>query len=138
MDAITNRKKGGRPKKAAEETRNKSIHILCLISEHQELKRLAKSYGLTISEYVLKKAFDRRLVFNHVEFMQELHQIGTVLSRAGNNINQLAKHANSLNKIGRLNESIIDRLNIFLVDYNTNQDKIRIAFRKIIREMAKR
>ncbi|RQP09237.1 MAG: hypothetical protein EAS52_24115 [Parapedobacter sp.] len=72
MDAITNRKKGGRPKKAAEETRNKSIHILCLASEHQELKRLAKSYGLTISEYVLKKAFDRRLVFNHVEFMQEL------------------------------------------------------------------
>ncbi len=70
--------------------------------------------------------------------IQELHQIGTSLSRAGNNINQLAKHANGLNKIGCLNESIIDRLNIVLGDYNANREKIRIAFRRIIREMAKR
>ena|SRR5690606_28760049 len=127
----------GRPLKPDKEKKLAYIRFRCHEDEKKQIVSLSKSYGLSMTDYILKKALDKKVVFNHIELIKEIHEIGTELSRAGNNINQLSKHANTLNKSGRLNESIIHRLNIILDEYNENQDKIRVAFRRIIRELTK-
>lgn len=97
----------------------------------------AKTYGLTVTEYVLRKSFGQKLTFNHVELLKELHQMNLELARAGNNINQLAKYANTMNKVGKLRPEIADKLHTSLSTYLQKQDEVRSAFRKLIREMSK-
>lgn len=130
-------KKGGRPK--VDETKKKLSYIRfrCLEDEKKQIALLSKTYGLSMTDYILKKALDKKLVTNHVQLLGEIHTIGTELARSGNNINQLAKHANTLNKTGNLNQSILGQLNVLLENYQQQQNEIRTVFRKIIRELNK-
>ncbi|RYE19979.1 MAG: plasmid mobilization relaxosome protein MobC [Sphingobacteriaceae bacterium] len=46
---------------------------------------------------------------NGVNLISSLDKIGAELGRSGNNINQLARHANTLNKIGKVDEPVMNR-----------------------------
>ncbi|MGV8135036.1 MAG: plasmid mobilization relaxosome protein MobC [Mangrovibacterium sp.] len=127
----------GRPKGRPEENKTAEIKIRCLLQEKEEIIRRAKTYGLTVTDYVLKKCLDKKIVFNHIEIVQEIHQLNLEMARAGNNINQLAKYANTLQKVKRLKPEIANRLNTFMTDYLQKQDEIRKVFRKLTREMSK-
>lgn len=129
--------KGGRPKLSNSEKRIAEIHIVCNKGDKTRIKELAKSYGLTMTEYILRKCFDENVSFNHVEFLKEIHVLGTELSRQGNNINQLAKYTNTLTIEKRLTPEIATQLEEILLEHIKKQEEVRIAFRTLIREMAK-
>lgn len=129
--------KGGRPKLSNSEKRIAEIHIACNKGDKTRIKELAKSYGLTMTEYILRKCFDENVSFNHVEFLKEIHDLGTELSRQGNNINQLAKYTNTLTIEKKLTPEIATRLEEVLLEHIKKQEEVRIAFRTLIREMAK-
>jgi len=129
--------KGGRPKLTNSEKRIAEIHIVCNKGDKTRIKELAKSYGLTMTDYILRKCFDENVSFNHVEFLKEIHVLGTELSRQGNNINQLAKYTNTLTIEKRLTPEIATRLEEILLEHIKKQEEVRIAFRTLIREMAK-
>ncbi|WP_319591744.1 plasmid mobilization protein [uncultured Draconibacterium sp.] len=129
--------KGGRPKLSNSEKRIAEIHIVCNKGDKTRIKELAKSYGLTMTEYILRKCFDENVSFNHVEFLKEIHVLGTELSRQGNNINQLAKYTNTLTIEKRLTPEIATRLEEILLEHIKKQEEVRIAFRTLIRELAK-
>jgi hypothetical protein len=59
--------------------------------------------------------------------------MGSELGRAGNNINQLARHANILNKRGRLDELVVKEFNILFKEYARIRNDTEKSLRQIIR-----
>lgn len=137
MKTNNKKNKGGRPVLKDDERKDALIKIYCQISEKERVTKEAKSAGLTVSDYTKRRLFGETIVLNYREIFSELHLIGTEISRAGNNINQLAKHANSLNKIGKLDSSMAEKLSLMLEDYVQKKESLRVALRKIIRELGK-
>ncbi|MCL4637750.1 MAG: plasmid mobilization relaxosome protein MobC [Olivibacter sp.] len=133
----TKQRKGGRPKKDSADKRTAEIKIRCLESEKIKIKSLSKTFGLSMSDYILIRSLDQKVIVNYKEMHKELHEIGTEFSRAGNNINQLAKYANIMNKMGKLDNSVAERLSLLLSDYVKKKDEMRIVLRKVIRELLK-
>lgn len=129
--------RGGRPKLPNNEKQATQINIRCSIEQYEKIKKTAKDSGLSVTDYLLKRALNNKIVYNYNALIDELNAVGTEFSRAGNNINQLAKHANSLSKIGKLDKSLIDRLDLVLLDYTKKYDDIRVLLRGIRRELTK-
>lgn len=129
--------KGGRPTLPLDEKKTGRIEVRCTAEQLIAIKKTAKDAGLSVSEYLVKRALNNKIIYNYNTLFQELHAVGTEFSRAGNNINQLAKHANSLNKIGKLDPSVVDRTHLILEDYVKKKDELRGVLRKIIREIGK-
>lgn len=111
------------------------MEVKCYPHEKSEIARLAKSYGLNASDYIIRKALGKNTGFDHVAMLKEIHRIGTELSRAGNNINQLSKHANALSKAGMLNQGIVSHFKVLMEDYLKQQEQIRTIFRGLLREL---
>ncbi|MFV0377640.1 MAG: plasmid mobilization protein [Mangrovibacterium sp.] len=131
------RKKGGRPKLSISDKRSESIRIWCTSEQKKQVKEMANSYGLTITDYVLKKSLGEKVVFNHREYLNEIHELGTELARQGNNLNQLAKYANILLIERKLRPDVAEKIEEALRTNSKKQEEVRIAFRTLIREMAK-
>ena len=75
------------------------------------------------------------MLINTKELMKVLDATGAELGRAGNNINQLARHANVLVKQGMLNQDIVCEFNILLGNYITVQQELEKNLRHLIRLM---
>ena len=129
--------RGGRPKLSETEKQAAQINIRCSIEQYNEIKKIAKDSGLSMTDYLLKRALNNKIVYNYNMLIDELNTVGTEFSRAGNNINQLAKHANSLSKSGNLDKSLVERLNLVMVDYAKKYDEMRVLLRSIRRELTK-
>ena len=106
----------------------------------QELKQfleLEKSLGISRSDIVrirvLKNAAN--MLVNAKELMKKLDATGAELGRSGNNINQLARHANILHKQGLLSQSIATEFNSLLGEYIALQQELERVIRQIIRLM---
>lgn len=130
-------RRGGRPLKAPMKKRTAEIKARCLVEQKEKIKFLAKESGLNISDYILKKSLDQKVWGNYKELHREIHSIGTEFSRVGNNINQLARHANTLEKIGQVDKLSMQRLNLILIDYLNKSEEVRIVLRKIVRALTK-
>jgi hypothetical protein len=76
-------------------------------------------------------------IINAKELIGLLENIGAEMGRCGNNINQLAKYANILNKHGRLSPVVIERFNLLFEQYVYEQRLLETALRKIIKRMGK-
>ncbi|WPV02996.1 plasmid mobilization relaxosome protein MobC [Mucilaginibacter sp. cycad4] len=59
------------------------------------------------------------------------------MGRIGNNINQLARHANVLKLQGTLHPTVVKHFETLLDDYIKIQRQLEISLRKIIRLMGK-
>lgn len=127
----------GRPRNKPAENKTSEIKVRCLPREKEEIIRLSQTYGMGITGYVIKRSLGQKITFNHIELLKELHILNLELARAGNNINQLARYANTINKAGRLEPEIADKLNTILASYIQKLDDVRLAFRKLIRMMGK-
>ena len=88
------RKKGGRPKKALGQKKTYRINIKLITEEYYSLLAKVKNSGVNLSEFVrdcLKKGYVKeRLSVEQVGYIRQL-------SGMANNLNQLAKKANSEN-----------------------------------------
>ncbi|WP_162842752.1 MobC family plasmid mobilization relaxosome protein [Mucilaginibacter pineti] len=126
----------GRPK-LLEGKREHIIKAKLTEQELRQLKAMEQQLGLNRSEIIKGRVLhdSHSLVINAAELMKLLDGIGAELGRAGNNINQLARHANTLNKQDMLNPGTVAEFNQLLAAYVTLQQELEKCLRQIIRLM---
>lgn len=128
----------GRPL-LTQEKRIKKIDARFTETEYAQVLAMEKTLGISKTELVrlhlLKDA--KQVVINAKELISVLDCVGGELGRSGNNINQLAKYANTLHKKGILSPVVTERFNILFQTYLQQQKELENALRKILREMGK-
>lgn len=127
--------KGGRPPMLT----GKRINIIKAKLTDEEidvLLRLQKESGLNRTELIRERVLNNTSGnINTNEIIALFDPIGTELGRAGNNINQLARHANMLNKQHKLDPLIVSSFNILLSEYIKVQSELEKSLRQLIRLM---
>ena len=118
--------------------RTKKIDARFTEEEFAVIIALESSLGISKTEIVRRRVLNRsaQLVVNAQAMVSELDGIGAELGRSGNNINQLARYANTLNKRGLLSAQIIERFDVLLEKHNEIQVKLEVTLRKILRQMS--
>jgi len=105
--------------------------------EFSKLQEIQKASGMNRMELIRRRVLGGGAVVavNTVELLTALDTIGAELGRAGNNINQLARHANVLNRQGRLAPEVVSEFNRMFTDYIRTQRKLEKNFRQLLRAM---
>lgn len=118
--------------------RIRKIDVRFTQEEYDGLAALEKTLGISKTELVRMRVLKGSglLVVNAKDLMRRLDQLGGDMGRIGNNINQLARYANTLDKQGLLSPQIIERFNVVLSAYLEVQQKLELVIRKIIRSMS--
>jgi hypothetical protein len=103
--------------------------------ENKQVLSLAKQLGISRSELIKSRllADHRQVLVNAADLLITLDRIGAELGRSGNNINQLARHANILNKRGMLDGEIISEFNTLSSVYLKQHLEIQKLMRQLIR-----
>ncbi|RZJ68946.1 MAG: MobC family plasmid mobilization relaxosome protein [Flavobacterium sp.] len=115
--------------------RIKKIDVRFTEAEFDLVVAMEKSSGMKKADLIRKKLLfeGERMVMDSKAMMNNLDAVGLELSRAGNNINQLARYANILNKDGLLSAVVVDRLVLELRKYNKIKMDLERLMRKLIR-----
>ncbi len=107
------------------------------VARFREFQEMEKTLGVRKTDLVrnglLKNS--RSVIINAKELIGQLEKAGAEIGRSGNNINQLARYANMLNKKDILSPVVAERFNILLGQYLDNQKGLETVLRKIIRMM---
>src|SRR5690606_35660437 len=69
--------RGGRPKLSETEKQAAQINIRCSIVQYNEIKKIAKDSGLSMTDYLLKRALNNKIVYNYNMLIDELNTVGT-------------------------------------------------------------
>ncbi len=130
------KKLNGRPK-LKEGKRTKFINVRFTEDEYKDVAELEKQLGITKTDLIRIRVLSdaNKIVINSKELIHHLDKVGAELGRIGNNINQLAKQANTLKLQGALNPVTISKFNALFEDYIKVQQLLEISLRKIIRAM---
>ena len=130
------KKLNGRPK-LKEGKRTKFINVRFTEDEYKTVSDLEKELAISKTELIRMRILSdaKRTVINSKELIRNLDAIGAEMGRVGNNINQLAKHANILKLQGALNPLVVEKFNGLFEDYIQVQQMLEVALRKIIRSM---
>jgi len=119
------------------EKRTKKIDARFTEEEYKLVLEMEKTLGVRKTDLVrnglLKNS--KSVVINAKELIGQLEKAGAEIRRSGNNINQLARYANMLNKKDILSPAVAERFNILLSQYLDNQKDLETVLRKIIRMM---
>jgi hypothetical protein len=131
------KKLNGRPQLSTGK-RSRKIDVRFTEAEYREVIALEKELGISKTELVRMRVLRdaKQVVINSKDLIGHLDHIGAEMGRAGNNINQLAKHANSLKLQGALAPSVAAKFNELLDGYIKMQQALEAALRKIIRAMS--
>src|SRR5215469_4379058 len=107
-----NRKPNGRPK-MAEGKRTKKVTARFTEEEYKTIAGLEETLGISKTDLVRERLLHgaRLTIVNAKELIGELNKVGTELRRSGNNINQLARYANTLNKKNVLSPQLMETFN---------------------------
>jgi len=132
------KKLNGRPK-LKEGRRSKKLDVRFTEDEFNALLALEKEFGVSKTEMVRMRVLNDagKIVVNSRELIRMLDGIGAEMGRSGNNINQLAKHANTMKMLGALPVSVAEKYNVLLEEYILVQRGVETALRKIIKLMGK-
>lgn len=130
---MKNRK--GNLKTVAHEQRTRRFELRLSEAERAQFLELEKALGLSRADIVRIRVLQhaKKMLVNTTEIMKLLDGIGTQIGRSGNNINQLAKHANSLQQQGMLHSAIKRDLAPLLTEYIRLQRKLEQSIRQLIR-----
>lgn len=117
--------------------RVKKIDARFTEEEYKTIEALEKSMGMSKTDLVRRRLLSNGpfIAVNAKVLMEELNKIGAALGYAGNNINQLARHANYLTLAGKLDPVIADRFNSLLEVYLSQQKQLEIVLRKALRSL---
>ena len=128
----------GRPKLESGK-RSRKVDVRFTEEEYQDLTDLEKELGLSKTEIVRLRVLDKgaRGVVNAKELVRLLDAVGAEMGRSGNNINQLARHANTLKLQGNVPPGVAAEFNGLLEQYIAMQQSLESALRTIIRLMGK-
>lgn len=128
--------KGGRPPQETDR-RSFKIDVRFTEAEYRQVEALEKALGLKKAELVRRRVLQdsQGLLINTGALMQGLDAISLELARSGNNINQLARHANRLQRHGVLSPKVVLELLDALAVHQRLQGELQVLFRKLLREM---
>lgn len=120
-----------------DDRRSFKIDVRFTEAEYRQVELLEKELGLKKTELVRRKLLSegKGLAVNAAELMKRLDAVSLELSRSGNNINQLARYANRLQKRGLLSVAIIDEYLHLLRRHQNEQNELAMLFRKLIRSL---
>lgn len=126
----------GRPK-LAEGKRTKFINVRFTELEYREIADLEKELGISKTDLIRMRMLSdaKKVVINSRELIRYIDSAGAEMGRIGNNINQLAKHANTLRLKSALNPEVITQFNRLFEEYIYVQQQFEVSLRKIIRAM---
>lgn len=132
------KKLNGRPKLKAGR-RSKKIDARFTEDEYKLILELEKELGISKTELVRMRVLNNagNIVVNARELLKHLDSIGAEMGRSGNNINQLARHANTLKLQGALSPEVVSKYNELLDGYIKIQHMLEVALRRIIRAMGR-
>lgn len=104
-------------------------------NEKTQFLALEKSLGINRSEIVRNRVLNHssRILVDSKTILQMLDTLGSELGRSGNNINQLARHINSLKLQGKLEPGELSRFPTLIADYIKYQRQIEQEFRNLMR-----
>lgn len=130
------KKLNGRPK-LKEGRRTQFINVRFTDDEYKEIAEMEQQLGVSKTELIRMRILTdvKQTVINAKELIIHLDAVGAEMGRIGNNINQLARHANTLKLKGALNSTVIEKFNQLFTDYIQVQQMLEAALRKIIRTM---
>jgi hypothetical protein len=128
----------GRPQLASGK-RSRKIDVRFTEEEYKIILSLEKTLGISKTEILRRRVLGNAAttVINAKDLITNLDNIFAEMGRIGNNINQLAKHANTLKLQGALSPLVVDLFNIHFQKYLQLQQQLDISLRKIIRLVGK-
>ncbi|MDX3917004.1 MAG: ribbon-helix-helix domain-containing protein [Pseudosphingobacterium sp.] len=120
--------------------RNRRFGIRLTEDEMARLSELEKTSGLSRSDLLRAAISSLNLSQQCVpaELLSSLDSLGSELGRSGNNINQLAHHANLLNRRGDLDQQFVPPFTELLGKHTELLKQIETCLRGILRNMANR
>jgi hypothetical protein len=123
---------------AKEHLRVKKIDARFTPDEYKIIEGLAAGLGLSKTDLVRRRLLENgpQIIVDAKAMLTELNRIGSELGRSGNNINQLARHANILKKKNSLPPGVIERFNTLFAGYLEQLRMLEVALRKILRNVA--
>jgi len=127
------RSRSGRPSKA-DANRTKKITVRFTEDEYRMIGELEETVGISKTDLVRERLLHsaRLTIINAKELTAVLNAVGTELGRSGNNINQLARYANTLTKKNVLSLAVIEHFNTLFATHIENRRQLEAALRKII------
>lgn len=119
--------------------RSKKIDARFTEDEYKIILSLEKTLGISKTEILRRRVLNSAeiTVINAKEMITSLDNIFAEMARVGNNINQLARHANTLHLQGALSPMVTDQFNLLFQKYLQIQQQLEISLRKIIRSIGK-
>lgn len=130
------KKLNGRPPKT-EGKRVKFVNVRFTEEEYKLINDLEKTLGMSKTDLIRHKVLSEAgsILINAGEMIRSLDDVGAEMGRIGNNVNQLARHANTLNLQGHLSPSVAGRYNDLLEQYIRIQELLEATMRKMIRQL---
>jgi hypothetical protein len=128
----------GRPKLKIGK-RVRKLDVRFTEEEYKLILAMETEFGISKTELLRMRVLNdaQKIVVNGSELLKGLDHAGAELGRSGNNINQLAKRANTLKLTGTVPPQVIVHFNLLMEEYIRNQRALEISLRKIIRLMGK-
>jgi hypothetical protein len=118
--------------------RSKKIDARFTEDEYKVVLALEQELGIKKSDLIRRALLSNapKVLVNAKEMLRLLDTIGLELARSGNNLNQLARYANILNKRSMLSPVVVERFNYLFETYLTQQKDLDSALRKVLRLLA--
>ncbi|WP_255563123.1 plasmid mobilization relaxosome protein MobC [Mucilaginibacter sp. 21P] len=119
--------------------RSKKFDVRFTEDEYKTILSLEKALGISKTELVRKRTLDKAAItlVNAKELIVSLDHIFAEMGRIGNNINQLAKHVNTLKLRGALSPLVVAQFDARLDLYIQIQQQLEVSLRKVIRLIGK-
>ncbi|MDR6943687.1 plasmid mobilization protein [Mucilaginibacter pocheonensis] len=119
--------------------RIKKIDARFTEDEYNLILSLEQTLGISKTELLRRKVLNNAgtTIINAKELIINLDNIFAEMGRVGNNINQLAKHANTLKLQGAMSPLIIEQFDSHFLKYLQLQQQLEISLRKVIRLVGK-
>ncbi|ATP56227.1 hypothetical protein CPT03_06970 [Pedobacter ginsengisoli] len=127
---------GGRPKVLTGK-RDRRIEIRLTEQELIILQRLENETHISRSCLFIKRILYQQDFFVTTDVLKELASVGQEIGRIGVNINQMAKHCNTVIKSQSLNPKITEEFNKLMQEFLSEEKEINKLFRQMYRTMAK-
>jgi capsule polysaccharide export protein KpsE/RkpR len=128
----------GRPQ-LKEGKRSRFINARFSEEEFVLIGSLEEQLGISKTELVRMRLLSeaKTTIINARELIARLDSVGAELGRIGNNINQLARHANTLKLQGTLQPVIVEQFNRLFEEHLQAQQSLEAALRQIIRALGR-
>jgi cation transport regulator ChaC len=127
------RNKGGRHKKEVKKSRRAELRLT--EAEFEKLIQLEEETGVNRSSLFIKRVLENQDFIITKDVLIQLAKVGAEMGKVGNNINQLAKHSNTIIKNHQLPPEIVSQYNDLLELHLVQERELYKVLRQMYRVM---